>query len=534
MRHSSLVSEKFSLCRWRARLLIALAGLALAGCSGGQDEDNDDGDDGNGSPAFERGVLLKSPPTLVSRISAGDLLGDTGDPLQQALLLQAGSPVCDVVIHRIEYTTVGGASEETSATGAMMVPSGAAAQCTGARPIVLYAHGTRTDQAFDLTRLQDSSDNPEGYFLAAFFAAQGYVVVAPNYAGYAGSPLPYHAYLNGEQQAKDMIDALRAARSALPTPDAPDTRESDRLYVTGYSQGGYVALATQKLMEARDMPVDAVVPMSGPYALTAFGDAVFSGRVNGGAPIFTTFLLTSYQNSYGDIYDSTDDVYTDEYADGIESVLPTAKTRSQLYDDGDLPSNALFSAEPPELAYQDITPATEPASLALVFERGFDAESYLIRNEFRLAYLQDMQSSPDGFWPVANTDTPPANPALPFRQALQRNDLRSFAPRTPTLLCGGHDDPVVFWLNTEALQAYWDNSAIAVPVTVLDVDSATANDDPYEDVKRRFALAKDLVRANAVAQGAEDGGDEAVLEVYHGGLVAPFCMEAAREFFEEH
>ena len=43
-----------------------------------------------------------------------------------------------------------------------------------------------------------------------------------------------------------------------------------------------------------------------------------------------------------------------------------------------------------------------------------------------------------------------------------------------------------------------------------------------------------MMRAAAVAQGATDGGDEAVLDVYHGGLVAPFCMEAARDFFERN
>jgi hypothetical protein len=118
---------------------------------------------------------------------------------------------------------------------------------------------------------------------------------------------------------------------------------------------------------------------------------------------------------------------------------------------------------------------------------------------------------------------------------LQRNDLRDFSPTSPTLLCGGRDDPVVFWLNTQAMQAYWaENAPASAPITVLDVDAASSNDDPYEGVKRGFAVAKDLVRVSAVAQGATDGGDEAVLEVYHAGLVAPVCMEAARDFFEQN
>src|SRR5580698_7204508 len=41
--------------------------------------------------------------------------------------------------------------------------------------------------------------------VAAFYAAQGFVVVAPNYAGYAGSTLPYHPFVNALQQSADMM-----------------------------------------------------------------------------------------------------------------------------------------------------------------------------------------------------------------------------------------------------------------------------------------------------------------------------------------
>lgn len=526
MSHLELLSPR---C-WKPLLVVVLAAAAASGCS--NDSSEASGNDGGAGAIPARGRLLQSPPALITKIAAGELLADPGDPLQQALLLQAGSPVCDVVIHRVQYTSVGGANEETSSTAALMVPSGTATKCVGTRPVVLYARGTRAEKDADLTNLESSADNPEGFFLAAYFAAQGYIVVAPNYAGYAGSPLPYHPYLNGEQQAKDMIDALRAARSALPTPDAPNTREADSLYVAGYSQGGYVALATQRALEAAGSKVNAVAPMSGPYALSAFADTIFAGQVNGGAPIFTTMLLTSYQRSYGGIYANVADVYSADYAEGIEAALPTTKSRSQLYADGDVPSNALFSSEPPDPAYASLTPATEPQFLARVFARGFEPEKFLLRNSYRLAYLQDAQANPDGAWPQATTGEPPANPAFAFRQALKRNDLRNFSPQTPTLLCGGREDPVVYWLNTEAMAAYWAAKApAAARWSVLNVDASTSNDDPYEDVKRGFAIAKDLVRAAAVARGATDGGDEAVLDVYHGGLVAPFCMEAARDFF---
>src|SRR5262249_54215204 len=157
------------------------------------------------------------------------------------------------------------------------VPTGTGTGCTGERPIVLYAHGTSTDRGFNMADTQ----NPESLLLAALFASQGSIVVAPNYAGYDTSTLPYHPYLIADQESKDMIDALHAARTALPLASVTLTRDSGRLYLTGYSQGGYVALATLEAMEAAGMPVTAAVPMSGPYAVAAFADAVFYGEVNG-------------------------------------------------------------------------------------------------------------------------------------------------------------------------------------------------------------------------------------------------------------
>jgi hypothetical protein len=508
----------------RTAMLVPLA-CALVACGSSDDDDTPPDDGGDGGAIVGRGDLLQDPPVLVRTITPDDILANLDDPLYQALLLQAGTPLCDVQVHKIEYATVGGAGEDTTASGALMVPSGADERCQGARPIVLYAHGTSTDRTFDIADLDDD-ENAEGIYLAVFFATQGYIVAAPNYAGYDTSTLGYHPYLVAEQQANEMIDALTAARSALPLATAPDTSDAGKLFVTGYSQGGYVAMATQRAMEAAGMPVTATAPLSGPYALSAFLDAVFFGRVSGGATVQGTFLFTAYQRAFGSVYSNPGDLFSPQYAGTIEGLLPSQQTRSELYEQGLLPRDAFFSLEPPAAQYAAITPATEPAPFAPLYARGFAATDFLVRNEYRLAYLQDAEAAPDGFWPTTTSAEPPAAPALPLRQALKANDLRNWTPTTPTLLCGGHDDPVVFWLNTQAMEAYWATHAPGAPYTVLDVDAAPTGDaDPYGELKQRFGAAKDLVAMSG-------GGFEAVLEAYHTTLVAPFCLEAARDFFE--
>jgi hypothetical protein len=504
-------------------LLLLSAALALCAC-GGQDEDS--------GPSDTRGKLIGAPE-LQATLPATTLLAQlSGNSSTQLWLDVFGAPQCDVQSYHLRYSTVGGANEATDAATALMLPSGSAAACHGARPIVMYAHGTTTDRAYNIANLTDQS-NAEGLIIAASFAAQGYIVVAPNYAGYDTSTLAYHPYLNADQQSKDMIDALTVARSVLPLPTASDTTDNGQLFITGYSQGGHVAMATQRAMQAAGMKVNATAPMSGPYAVAAFGDTVFEGEVDLGAPIFATLLITGYQKAYGNLYSDPGTVFEAQYASGISSLLPSTVTRSELYAQGKLPQTALFSSTPPDPAYASMTPATQPANLAAVFALGFGAGN-LVTNSYRLSYLQDAQANPDGGWPTTTNAVPAAAPAHPLRRDFKLNDLRNWSPTAPVLLCGGDGDPTVFWLNTQLMQAYWAVAAPTISLTVLDVDSAASSNDPYASLKTKFSVTKQLIAANAVVNGATDGGASAVAQAYHGTLVPPFCLAAVKSFFAAH
>jgi hypothetical protein len=437
----------------------------------------------------------------------------------------------------------------------MMIPTGAAPQCSGPRPIVLYAHGTTTVKSFNLAAVADPTNDAygESALIGAMFAAQGYIVVAPNYAGYDASTLSYHPYLNADQQSKEMIDALTAARSALGHTIASGTTDNGRLFITGYSQGGHVALATAQAMEAANPPITytAVAPMSGPYALEAFGDAIFYGNVNLGSTEFTPLLTASYQNAYN-IYSQTTDIFSPTYATGIDTLTPSLPFAT-LVTNGKLPQTALFDLTPPVLAdfpvgtpgaisgflltaFPGITPPTTPASQAPLFALGFASSNYLITNSYRASYLADAALNADGAVPTPSAGVPLSltAPLNKLRLAFKTNDLRSGAsPTRPMLLCGGNADPTVFYsVNTGTMGAFWSAQVTAGLITVLDVDSAaTGLSDPFALAKGGFAQTKTLIANQAIAAGATDGGAQAITLAYHGTLVPPFCTAAARGFF---
>src|SRR5580704_3292512 len=151
--------------------LCLLSMLMLAGCGGtgtGAGSSGDGGSSTGTSSTPAEGTLLESPGQLISTVTAPSLLVELNLATNPPLLSLSGTPVCDVLLYKIQYETVGGANEPTTASAALMIPSGLGSGCTGKRPIVMYAHGTTTDRTFDMTDLS----NAEALAMAAIFASQ--------------------------------------------------------------------------------------------------------------------------------------------------------------------------------------------------------------------------------------------------------------------------------------------------------------------------------------------------------------------------
>jgi hypothetical protein len=505
---------------WRIPVLLVLA-IVLSSC-GSKGSSRLPAPAPSASPP-QRGDLIANPPTRVATYAPGDLLTLlTGSDLGNTFLQLAYTPKCTITVYHLTYQTADPAGNLTPASGALMMPGGSSSGCSGPRPIVLYAHGTKTDRNFDIAQLT-ASGNDEGVLLAAVFAAEGYIVVAPNYLGYDTSTLGYHPYLIAAQQSKEMIDSLSAARAALPTADAPSSTDGAKLFVTGYSEGGYVAMATHSAMQSAGMTVTASAPMSGPYTLAAFGDAAFEGQVNDSATVNVTLLAVAYQKAYGEIYATPGELFTSPYAASIETLLPGSTPVSELATEGKLPS-ALFSNTPPTPADAIYTPATTPAFLASVFAAGFGSNA-LVNNSYRETYLTDALAHPDGGFPTLTDGLPATNPGQALRIRLKENDLRNWSPSAPTLLCGGNSDPTVFFFNTTLMQDYWTAHPPATAAVILDIDSAPTANDPYASLKTAFGAAKALLAVN---------GEAAVLAAYHATLVPPFCVSAVKSFFDAH
>ena len=508
--------------------------MLLSACGGGTSS----APAGTQAKSTAPGTLLQNPaPRLVS-LSAADFAAalksaPTGVELLQ--LLPNNTTPCGVDVQYIQYNTVDGKGNPAVSSGALMTPNGTAPQCTGARPVVLYAHGTTFNQNYNIANWTDQT-NPasgEGTLIAAMFAAQGYIVVAPNYVGYDSSKTSYHPYLVEKQQSQDMINSLQAARAALPNNLNKTVTDSGKLFITGYSQGGYVALATQKAMDAAaatdpTMKVTAGAPGSGPYALSAMVDFIFTGHPDLGGPQLATMLITGYQNSYGDVYSQPSDVYTASLASaGVASILPFAANDSaaQL---ALIPQTSLFSAT--FSAIPGVTPAVTGTPFDSLFAIGFGDPS-LINNNYRLSFLADaLGASIDPFIATGGTSIagPSATaPSNAMRAHLVANDLRGYLPASPTLLCGGDADPVVFFFNSQIMHAEWLSvlpPAYAAYYPLVDLAASPTVGDGFDQLRGAYAYIQSGI--------ASSQGQMAAVEATHG-TEAPLCMAAALGFFTQ-
>lgn len=539
------------------KLVAASTLLTIAGCGG-------DSDSSNNNSAASTGTLI-SQASVSNNLNVADLTNTFKKltPAQKSIPL-VGTAKCDINVSRIRFTTKGAKGEAAESTAAVFTPTGSDPACTGKRPVLLHAHGTAVEKNFDMSKVTDTTNEASlrSSMLAAMFAGQGYIVVAPNYIGYGGSSLDYNAYLLAEQQSSEMADGLRAARNALPKI-TDKLSDSGKLFVTGYSQGGYVALATAMKLQSLNENVAGVVPMSGPYALTAFGDAIFAGNVNAGGTIFGPLMTKAYQKAYGNIYQSTSDIYAGKYANTIENLLPGTLSFEKLYTTGAVPL-AMFKSAPTGLEALDNISHDDPR-----FSYGFSADNYLMKSTYRAAYLNDAKAHPDGLVPtLTSSPFPPKTTAHPFRKALAKNDLRGYLPSMPVMLCGGNQDPTVFYsLNADSMTGIWKGAAAkgySLKVAKLDVDLTNGKTNTFEtigldaqmtntlkpslqniqgvfatEVQNIAAAASQPAAANVLQRGGttaqataagQAAAAQAVGAAYHS-IVAPYCTAAAREFF---
>jgi dipeptidyl aminopeptidase/acylaminoacyl peptidase len=245
---------------------------------------------------------------------------------------------------RVVYKTQNTDNRIIDVSGILVLPVKTLA---GPSPLLVYHHGTifHNDHAPSNSLLMQ--------LFAALLGSQDYIVLMPDYIGYGESAALLHPYDHASSLAVTSVDMLRAARTFLQQQAIPS---QDKLFLTGYSEGGYAALATHKLIEedyASEFTVTASVPGAGSYDMTTT-----LGYYLGMDPLLNEAALVYAFKAYDHIYHlnrlseffnpavvpvANDWFYGDKYEPEIQTALPD--TIGEIFTDSFLTNYAMDDGE---------------------------------------------------------------------------------------------------------------------------------------------------------------------------------------------
>jgi pimeloyl-ACP methyl ester carboxylesterase len=220
----------------------------------------------------------------------------------------------DVETYTLAYSTTF-KGQRVEASGLIMVPKGIDTEAA----LVSLQHGTTFDK--------DEAPSVRGGFQGLeFFASAGYITLMPDFLGYGISDSLFHPYYDREHSSSTVIDMLEAAQEFLARQKIAC---NGKLFLAGYSEGGYVTLAAAREIEIN--PIDglkliAVAAGAGGYDLPGMLGGITSGNYYA-YPSYLAFVLMSYNNTY-EWQKPLSYFFTGKYADAL------AKTMNGGYSGG--------------------------------------------------------------------------------------------------------------------------------------------------------------------------------------------------------
>lgn len=181
-------------------------------------------------------------------------------------------PKYDIDLYRIVYTSVQMGKLE-NLSGYIVVP-----KRPGSMPVMQYQHGTMLpfpaplgegnndiSSLYDGKRAKAQFSHFEARLFGNFIGSYGYLIAMPDYGGYGASTHLEHYYSVNDivdEQNVDMVFATREFCKKL------NININDKLFLSGWSEGGGATMATQKLIDTEykdEIKLTATAPMGGFY-----------------------------------------------------------------------------------------------------------------------------------------------------------------------------------------------------------------------------------------------------------------------------
>lgn len=266
---------------------------------------------------IDRSTVAGAIRTAVAQNSSG--LSAASKAAIQDSAVAAFETHYDIEQWSIKYTTVGVHGELVVVSAGVYLPAAAADPL----PLVSVSHGTLTDK-----HLVPSNTGIIAQGIG--HASHGSVAVFADYIGMGSDAGDFPPYLVADVGATTSLDALSATRQLLKDKGLS---LDGRLFLSGYSQGGQVAMALARLIESDPrsrFKVTAAAPAAGPYDLYGSARAAFL-RTTPYVPlsIYVIYGSAALNATYG-LADRLDELLTPSAAAIGEKLLTVGMTQAEV------------------------------------------------------------------------------------------------------------------------------------------------------------------------------------------------------------
>lgn len=199
----------------------------------------------------------------------------------------------NVALYRIAYESVipEWNNQRVVAYGLVAIPEGA----TNGTPILSYQHGV----IFEKNAVPSSPDeSAETRLTLLQYASQGYIVVAADYFGNGSLSSVPNTYFLKRSSEQAMFDMHSASLEFLKTRNI----QPGKLFLLGWSQGGYNTMLHFRMLENASIPVAAAATASGPGSpFHLIARALYAPRTFDPpwASLIITNLIFAYETYFG-------------------------------------------------------------------------------------------------------------------------------------------------------------------------------------------------------------------------------------------
>jgi len=299
-------------------LVVTIATLLIVGCGSSSD-----------------------PGEIVTQeeIKNGKLIADFPANILKSTLLEQGAITPEQTVfgfkaYKIPYITKDANGKDVNASGVMVVPSSLGCDENTTKNLelmkqiglatVVDCHGTIFSNQEAPSVEMETTSEPAGAAVI-LSSLSGFITLQPDYIGFGDSKNHPQEYLIEKSSSTAVVDFIKAAQKFAKDNNIKWV-ESNQMYLTGYSQGGFVATAALEDIEKENFNLRLAAPMAGPYLLDPIAQGVLA-QDNIEVPSF----MAATANSYSIVYkQDIKELIQEPYASKLSTIFDGSLTREEI------------------------------------------------------------------------------------------------------------------------------------------------------------------------------------------------------------